>query len=327
MQNCQAQGRDVVIYYAAPALEPFQQQMIRIEKRLREKSKTAFQMKFAELPRFTHEMNSTSLESLIAPIVASNPLVIITPSMDIAKIVVDKNIPVQIVISGLADPLTMGIIQNVAGHRVNVTGYSHFLDLDEKRLSILKEISPKSVRIGILLDRTIKEERIARNAGRFEYFAEKAAIVPFEVRSTDEAVSIISKSKKLGIDSWLIYLMPINYEPKDAKLIVDAVRQLKLPAIYETMKFIELGGLVSYQPVLLDPEEIWIRDLLLLLDGVPAKDIPLERPRHFFLTINTEEASRLGLTISPNLMRRVDLTFPCSVKLPTSCTKPLPKKY
>jgi ABC-type uncharacterized transport system substrate-binding protein len=321
-----ASAQDKVILYVGPGLVPFREQFIRVENQLRNRVNAAFDMKFLEIPLNTHEMSDKNLNAIISSIAEARPFAIVTPNLDIAKLVVQKNTSIQVVVSTLADPVALGIVGSMADQRIDITGYSHHVDLDEKRLSMLKDISPKSKRIGILLDRTIKTERMARSGGQLEFAINNATILPFEVNSLSEALAVIMQSKTRQIDAWYICHMPINYDPRDARQLVDSVNRQRLPAIYETMRFVEAGGLASYEQVLFEPEGIWIRDLQLILEGVRARDIPFERPRHFFFAINTAEARRLELNISTSLLKQVDITFPCNLKPPSSCIHRSPRR-
>jgi ABC-type uncharacterized transport system substrate-binding protein len=313
-----------LIYFAAPREPRFEIQMQRLTERIKKKAVRKFKMEFIELPKYTHEVKDGKLVALVKALAQQRPLAILTPSMDIAIIAVEQKVDVQVVVSGLADPVAIGISNGASNPDSDITGYSYHVELDEKRLAILKEVSPASKRIGILLDSVIKSMRMANNGGRLQYIVEDAVALPFEANSTEEAVSLVQRSKQLGVDSWYIPLMPLNYEAKNAKQIIDAVNTQKLPAIYERMKFVEAGGLVAYEQVFKGGEEIWIRDILLLLQGVRARNIPFERPRHFFMSINLEQMKKLRLAPSPSLIKKVDITFPCRVKHPLSCTTPMP---
>jgi ABC-type uncharacterized transport system substrate-binding protein len=58
---------------------------------------------------------------------------------------------IPIVMGAIADPVSVGIVSNLSRPEGNVTGFaSQNVDLEPKRLELLKELIPQCVRIGIL---------------------------------------------------------------------------------------------------------------------------------------------------------------------------------
>jgi putative tryptophan/tyrosine transport system substrate-binding protein len=248
---------------------------------------------------------------------------ILTGNMDVGRMVVEEKLDISVIVGGFADPVTLGIADSLNAPNRKNTGFTHFVDLDDKRLHMLKEVAPRARRVGILLDKAVERERRAAHGGKFEFKLPGTTVVPFFADSLEEALRHVGNSKMSKIDAWFVYLMPPFYFEADARKLVDEMGKQKLPAIYERMRFVEWGGLMAYEPYFIDRQEVWIRDLLLLLDGVPAGKIPFEIPKNFYTTLNLDTAARLGLTIPSKLMRRIDLTFPCTVSPPLDCKKPI----
>jgi putative ABC transport system substrate-binding protein len=316
------------IYYLAPSTATFKEQMANLETKLRAKRPPAFRMEFVEFPASTHSMSFDALAALVQPLADKKPAAIVTPNLDIALAVVLNKIPVQMVVSGIADPVGRGVVKSFANQEVDITGHTRFVtNIDEKRLSLLKEIAPKVRRVGMLMDEFIKQQRLGRSQGKFQYDVDGIEVVPFVISTAAEAVALIEKSKAMRIDAWYIRLMIPNYGDENTRAMVDAVNRQRLPGMYDALRFVRFGGLAAYQQVLIDPDEIWARDLQLLLEGTAARQVPFERPRHFFTTVNTDTAAALGINLPAKLMRRVDLSFPCRTKPPLDCEQPKPQQY
>ena len=316
------------IFYLAPDNPQFRKQLADFEAKLRAKPLPPISVEFVPFRQFTHTRSLDELAAEIAPLAARKPLAIVTPNFDIAKAAIHRNIPVQMVVSGIADPVGHGVVVSLNDQAADVTGHTRFVSgIDEKRLSLLKEVNPKVKRVGLLLDKFIQEQRMVRHNGAFLYQFEGIEVVPFVVDSSAEAVTAIRQSKTQKIDAWYIRHMIPNYNDADAQKMIDAVNEERLPSIYDTMRFVRLGGLMAYQAVLNEPDEVWARNIQLLVAGVPARNVPFESPRHFYTVVNTATAARQNITLPATLMRRVDLAFPCKTKAPLDCMLATPKLY
>ena len=316
------------IFYLAPDSPQFRQEMADFEAKLRTKPLPAIDVEFVPFRRFTHQRSAEQLAAEVAALAARNPVAIVTPNFDIAKAVVRMKIPVQMVVGGIADPVGHGVVGSLTRRAANVTGHTRYVaGIDEKRLSILKEVNPNIKRIGLLLDQFIQEQRKVRYNGAFLYASEGIEVVPVVVKSSAEAVAAIRQSKQRKIDAWYVRHMIPNYNDADAQAMITAVNQEGLPSIYDSMRFVRLGGLMAYQAVLHEPNEVWARNVQLLVAGVPARNIPFESPRHFFTTVNTTTAEQLKIALPASMMRRVDIAFPCKTKAPLDCMLATPKPY
>src|SRR5258706_12678381 len=96
---------------------------------------------------------------------------------------------------------------------------------------------------------------------------------------------------------------------------------LRKPVIYPSGALSDAGGLVGYQPKLSLDEalELFARISGLLLDGVPAGSIPVERPKSFELSINLAPARQLGLVLPDALIKRTDRVVDGKPLAPARC--------
>jgi putative ABC transport system substrate-binding protein len=88
--------------------------------------------------------------------------------------------------------------------------------------------------------------------------------------------------------------------------VVDLAARHRLPAIYTTREYVELGGLMAYGPSFVDHfrrAPAWVDKIL--RDARPG-DLPVEQPARFELVMNLRTARTLGLTLPPSLMARAD---------------------
>jgi putative ABC transport system substrate-binding protein len=88
--------------------------------------------------------------------------------------------------------------------------------------------------------------------------------------------------------------------------IVEFAAQQRLPAIFGSRGFVDVGGLMSYGPSL---PEIYRRAAYYvdrIFKGAKPSDLPVEQPTKFELIINGKTAKALGLKIPQSLLISAD---------------------
>jgi putative ABC transport system substrate-binding protein len=184
----------------------------------------------------------------------------------------------------------------------NTTGVSILAsELDVKRLEILHEFVPQAQRIAVLADPTTISTRahLARAAGDLG-----VELVPFEAESPDEIDRALAAIAVAKVEAVNVLASPRLNGSRD--LIIERMRDHRLPAIYQWPESAEDGGLLAYGPRNL----LCYRHIVSLVDkvlrgGKPA-DLPIEQPTKFELVVNLKTANALGITISPTLLLRAD---------------------
>ena len=88
--------------------------------------------------------------------------------------------------------------------------------------------------------------------------------------------------------------------------IIDRMRDVRLPTVYQWPESAEDGGLLAYGPRNL----LCYRHVVSLVDkvlrGAKPADLPIEQPSKFELVVNLKTAGTLGMTIPPTLLLRAD---------------------
>ena len=87
--------------------------------------------------------------------------------------------------------------------------------------------------------------------------------------------------------------------------LVEFAAARRLPAMYFTRIFVEVGGLMAYGGSL---EDSWRRAAVYdrILKGAKPADLPVDQPTRFELAINLRTAKALQISIPPSLLRRAD---------------------
>jgi putative ABC transport system substrate-binding protein len=90
------------------------------------------------------------------------------------------------------------------------------------------------------------------------------------------------------------------------KRIAELALANRLPSMYDSIQFVQAGGLVSYGPSFSD---LYRRSAICvhkILKGARPAELPVEQPTKFALAVNLKTANALGLTIPPDILLRAD---------------------
>ena len=206
-------------------------------------------------------------------------------------------------IVGMTDDMVgSGLVAGLARPDGNTTGVAILApELNAKRLELLHEFVPQTRRIAVLADPTTISTHAqladaARDLG--------VELVVFEVQNPAEISSLLDAIAAAKVEAVNVLASPQLYGAR--YLIIERMRNARLPAIYQFPEAAEEGGLLSYGPRLL----LCFRHVVSLVDkvlrGAKPADLPIEQPSKFELGVNLRTASEIGLTISPTLLLRAD---------------------
>jgi putative ABC transport system substrate-binding protein len=213
---------------------------------------------------------------------------------------------VPIVFPGVSDPVAFGLVASLARPGGNATGLSYLsLELNAKRLQLLKETLPRVTQVGVLVDlhhplrdRMVREIEAAARPLRIELHMQR---VGREVSDIEAAFDALGKEHVAAV----IGLQGPQFI-RERRRIADLALQHRLPGIYELVDFAEAGGLMAYAP---NTSDLFRRAAVYvdkILKGAKPADLPVEQPTKFELVINLKTAKALGLTIPPSLLQRAD---------------------
>jgi putative ABC transport system substrate-binding protein len=215
---------------------------------------------------------------------------------------------IPIIAPNMGDPVRDGLVASLARPGANLTG-STFLgpELVPKRLGLLKEALPAVSRVAVLWhpgafgERTMKDmvketEAAARTLGVQLQFV--------EARGPDEFDRAFSAMARERADAFIVFPSVMLFSER--RRIVALAAQSRLPAMYQSREFVELGGLIGYGASIPDGTRRAATYVDKILKGAKPADLPVEQPTKFELVINLKTAKALGLTIPPSLLQRAD---------------------
>jgi ABC-type uncharacterized transport system substrate-binding protein len=187
----------------------------------------------------------------------------------------------------------------------NVTGLSSLaLELEGKRLELLKELAPKVSRVGVFWDSenpysalAVKEVEAAARALGVRLHAVRLS-GPSDL---DAAFATLKRDRveALVVNGYVATLQ--NRRP-----IIEFAAANRLPAIYPLREYVDEGGLLSYGADVADISRRAAHYVDRILKGAKPADLPLEQVTTVQLVVNLKTAGTLGVTVAPSLLIRAD---------------------
>jgi putative tryptophan/tyrosine transport system substrate-binding protein len=90
-----------------------------------------------------------------------------------------------------------------------------------------------------------------------------------------------------------------------AEIIALAARH-RVPAVYWSRSFTEVGGLISYGPYIVEEYRRAAVYVDRILKGSKPSELPVQAPVKFELVVNLKTAKALGLDVPPSLLAAAD---------------------
>jgi putative tryptophan/tyrosine transport system substrate-binding protein len=189
----------------------------------------------------------------------------------------------------------------------NVTGLSSLtVELNTKRLEILKDAVPKLARVGLLVgpggsiavDLQLKELRAAAVGLKLKLEEIETQLDPKGLESAFRT----AKQKQVG--AIMTIAGPRFFAER--KRIVELAGKHRLPAIYFQKEFVDESGLMSYGTDFVDLYRRAAVYVDKILKGAKPADLPVQQATKFEFIINLNAAKQIGLKLSPEFLARAN---------------------
>ncbi len=217
-----------------------------------------------------------------------------------------RTIPI-VIIGFRIDPVEAGFVVSLTRPGGNITGLANFeSELHGKRLELLKEAYPRISRVAILWPsdhqkHAMKEVMAAGQALGIQIHP--LVVGRRRLLSHESAFTAISREHPDGL---LVATSSLTLRPGHRARIIEFTAKRRLPTIYARSRFVDAGGLMSYEA---DSQHRYRRAASYvdkILKGAKPADLPVEQPKKFDLVINLKTAKQIGVTIPPEVLFRAD---------------------
>ena len=212
---------------------------------------------------------------------------------------------IPVVMGALGDPVSVGIVSNLARPNGNITGFAaQNVDLEGKRLELLKDLLPHLSRVAMLanganpmVDASLRSLRPAAEQLRIK-------LDIFDARTDAEVKTALQHLNDARPDGVLV--APDLLLLTQRSEIAASLTEYKLPAVYPFREYAGVGGLMIHGANLGILFERAAGYVDRILKGAKPADLPVQLATEFELIINLRTASTMGLAIPPSLLARAD---------------------
>jgi putative tryptophan/tyrosine transport system substrate-binding protein len=245
----------------------------------------------------------SQVPALAAELVRIPTDVIVTDGGPAAVAVKNATSVIPIVMATVGDPVTQGLVDNMARPSGNITGFTLLsIELSAKRLELLKELAPGLRRVGVLWN--------PLNSGPQYAATEEAARALGLTLESGEAQSRGAVPEAIGIlrqrnVSALIVLPDALFWNERIAVVIHATAA-RWPAIFPEREYVDVGGLLAYGPNVAANFRGAAGYVDRIIKGAKTADLPVQQPTKFEMVINLSTAKALGLRIPESFLLRAD---------------------
>src|SRR5262245_39624482 len=211
---------------------------------------------------------------------------------------------IPIVFAVAVEPLSSGLVTNLARPGGNLTGMSSQTgDLGGKRLDLLREVVPDLRRLAIMGNANYSAAVLEMDEVQAAARALGLEVIRLEVRRAEDFAPAFEALKKRA-DA--LYISSESLIAANRVRIVILALAERMPTIYGERMHVESGGLMAYGANLPELFRRSAEYVDRILRGANPGDLPVEQPTKFDLIINLITAKVLGLNLPPSLLARAD---------------------
>lgn len=248
---------------------------------------------------------SERFPALAADVVLRKPDFIVTWGTPAALAAKKATVTIPIVMGAIGDPLRVGVVTSLARPGGNITGLSSLaVDLEAKRLELLKQLVPQVSRVAVLWN---PDNPALSVSSQTAIAAAQKLGVNLSFVSVTEAPTleaVLDRVSRQSPDGLLVMAEP-SLIAQGGKIAAFALRS-RLPAVYAYPEHAQAGGLLTYATSYYDLFRRAATYVDRIVKGAKPGDLPIEQPTKFELIVNLRTAKALGLTIPPSVLLRAD---------------------
>jgi len=239
-------------------------------------------------------------------LVALRPDVIVSTATPPTAALQKETTTIPIVFTVVSDPVGSHFVKTLARPGGNITGFVNLeSSLVEKWLQLLKEIAPRTTRVGVMFN--------PRTAPYVEYYlqplngvAARLGVKTFAAKVGSDA-EIEQTIGGLGREAGSgLLVLTDSFMLVHRKVAITQAARHKVPTMYYSTIPVGEGGLIGYGVDTLDLIRRSASYVDRILRGASPAELPVQQPQKFELAINLKAAKALGLAVPQSLRLRAD---------------------
>jgi len=213
---------------------------------------------------------------------------------------------IPIVFSAISDPVGQGFVTNLARPGGNITGFSNYdPDIGGKWLQLLKEVAPLATNVTVMFNPQTSPYNVLWMRS-IEAAAPRLSMAPMQgsVQNDEDIRRIIGLLKTKPGSGLIVPSDPFTYER--SAMIASLAASSQILRFYAYPRFAHDGGLIAYGVDLTDQVRRAAEYVGRILNGENVRNLPVQTPTRYTLTINLKTAKALDLNVPPSLLATAD---------------------
>jgi putative ABC transport system substrate-binding protein len=211
---------------------------------------------------------------------------------------------IPIVFIAIGDPVGSGFVASLSHPGGNATGLSLLsAPLTGKRLELLQQAVSGGDRVAVLWNPANPSN--ASGWTRIQSQGQELGLQLQSLRAQEPAdfESAFESTTRAHADALLVGedSLPLLYRTQ----LVDLAAKSRLPVMYPSRSFVEVGGLMAYGPRRPDMYRRAATYVEKILRGAKPADLPIEQPMLFDFVVNLKTARELGITFPNEILLQV----------------------
>jgi putative tryptophan/tyrosine transport system substrate-binding protein len=247
-----------------------------------------------------------SMKRFAKELVALQPDLIVTGSTPATAAMLQQTRTIPVIFVLVGDPVGSGFVTSLARPGGNATGFTPIEEsLGGKWVEVLRDIAPRISRVALVFN----PPTATFVKGYLNTFSAAAASLGVEtivapVNDMPELESLFTAEAREPNSGFVV--IPDAFTITHRAEIISLAARWRIPAIYWSRSFTEIGGLISYGPYLPDEYRRAAPYVDRILKGAKPSELPVQAPTKFELVINLKTAKALGLAVPLFLQQNAD---------------------
>jgi len=253
--------------------------------------------------RWSAEGRADRYEEIAREVVDRKPDVVFVPTGRMALPFKHMTSTLPMVVFVGADPVRMGIVENMSRPGANITGVTTeagpaFIG---KHFQLLRDLKPALKKVGFLAPQQSRElyQPVLIDISQSMSISIVGPMVESPLNEQNHRVSLTSMIDD-GIEGLVVSTAFETVAHR--RMIIQLVQDHRLPAIYPLPEYVKDGGLMSYTSDFSEAFMGLAHYVDLILRGTKPGDLPYLQPTRFQFTINLKAARAIELNIPATLL-------------------------
>jgi putative ABC transport system substrate-binding protein len=224
-----------------------------------------------------------------------------TPGTLIAK-EATRSTGIPVLFTIVTDPVGAGIVESIESSGNNIAGVCTITE-GSKRLELLFEILPEIKRLGVIYNP--RDQSPTKIVAQFRegLKEENVELVEAHIQSTDDIAAAVN-SLVGRVDA--IMVPPDSTVMANLAPIINASNEHGIPVGMPNRMGVEAGGLFAISADYYELGKMVARMADKVFKGVTPRDMPLEFPDRYVISVNLKAAQKLNITIPQSVLKRAD---------------------